>query len=126
MPICLAAGAKSVVVAAEIVTLAWTHSVEKTEWRETWAATPAGLVIVEARVKGSGAGMEPGPDAKRVDGWYVWRPDLPPTASIPLARSEAVADWRLCSHHACRTAGELLPDLPAGSAMRLEPCAAGR
>lgn len=123
MPICLSAAAKSIVVAAEVVTLVWTHSVEKTEWRETWAATPAGLVIVEARIRGSGAGMEPGEDARLVDGWWVWRPVLPPLPAITLARSGAVADWRLCSHHGCFSAGALLPEAGAEATMGLAVCA---
>ncbi|MEJ1161516.1 DUF1850 domain-containing protein [Prosthecomicrobium sp. N25] len=126
MPICLISGAKSVVVAAEVVTLAWTHSVEKTEWRETYAATPAGLQIVEARIKGSGAGMEPGEGARLVDGWWVWRPALPALASVPLARSGAVADWRVCSHHACTAAGDLVPGAAPDAGMVLAPCAGGR
>ncbi|KPL55325.1 hypothetical protein ABB55_26390 [Prosthecomicrobium hirschii] len=122
MPICLLAGTRSAVAAAELVTLVWTHSVEKVEWRETWAATPAGLVAVEARVKGSGAGMEPGPEARLVDGWWVWRPDLPPQATLSLARSGVVADWRLCSHHACMAPVDLLPGLAADEPVRLAVC----
>lgn len=125
MPICLSAGAKSVVVAAEFVTLVWTHSVEKTEWRESYVATPAGLQIVEARVRGSGAGMEPGEGAKLVDGFWVWRPARPPIPSIGLARSGAVADWKLCSHHACHEPGKLLPGTPADADMVLAVCQGG-
>ena len=55
-------------------TLAWTHSVEKVEWQEDWRVTPAGLELVQARVKGSGAGMEPPPEARLVDGWFQWQP----------------------------------------------------
>ena len=40
-------------------TLVWTHSIEKVDWQEDWRITPAGLQMVQARVKGSGAGMEP-------------------------------------------------------------------
>lgn len=135
MPICLATATKTVLVAAEVVTLVWTHSVEKVEWRETWGlapasvAAPARLVPVEARVKGSGAGMDPGPDARSVtdaDGtWWVWRPALPPLGEIRLARSGATADWRLCSHHACRTVGEILgveAGTEPGADAVLKPC----
>lgn len=125
MPICLAAGAKSVVVAAEVVTLVWTHSVEKTEWRETYAATPAGLALVEARVKGSGAGMEPGPDAGLVGGWWVWRPAVPVQERIRLARSGAVADWRLCSHHGCLAPADVMPGLRVDQDVELVRCPGG-
>jgi hypothetical protein len=55
-------------MAMQSFTLVWTHSVERTEWRESWRVTPAGLVLTEARVKGSGAGMEPATDAVWIDG----------------------------------------------------------
>ena len=42
--------------------------------RRTGAITPAGLQIVEARVKGSGAGIDPAEGAVLQDGWWVWRP----------------------------------------------------
>lgn len=124
MPICLIAGARSAVLAAEVVTLVWTHSVEKTEWRETWGLAPSAtrLVAVEARVKGSGAGMEPGPGARLVDGWWVWRPDLPPVPSVRLARSDAVADWRLCSRHTCSAPDAVLPGLAADAPVEIAPC----
>ena len=59
MSLCILAAGKTVTLAVAAFTLSWTHSVEKTRWEEDWAITPAGLQIVEARVKGSGAGMEP-------------------------------------------------------------------
>ena len=49
--------------AVSVFTLAWTHSVEHVRWEESWRVTGAGLGIEEARVRGSGAGMEPGDDA---------------------------------------------------------------
>jgi hypothetical protein len=54
-------------------TLAWTNSVEKVEWQEDWRVTPQGLQLVSARVKGSGAGMEPPPEARLSDGWFQWQ-----------------------------------------------------
>ena len=71
MSLCLTAGAVVTRLAVASFTLAWTHSVEKTRWEEDWRVGARGLEIVEARVKGSGAGMEPGPDA-RFDGTW-WR-----------------------------------------------------
>ena len=99
--------------------LRWIHSIEKVEWREEWRVTAAGLEIVEARIKGSGAGMEPGPDARRQDGWYVWRPPTPPLARLILARSDAVADHSLCFAQDCRP----LSQYSAGTgSVILEPC----
>lgn len=94
---------------AAVFTLAWTHSVQKSEWRETWRATPAGLVLDEVRVEGSGAGMEPPEGAVLRDGFYVAHPALPPQHDVLLRRSGATADWRVCVDGRCRPMGDLLP-----------------
>ncbi|HEV7247583.1 MAG TPA: DUF1850 domain-containing protein [Shinella sp.] len=100
------AGGKTIAVAAGLFTLSWTHSVEKVEWRENWQATPAGLVLREARVKGSGAGMEPGEGARRKDGWWVWNPHVAPLADLVLASSGAtVSGWTLCDATGCQELG---------------------
>ena len=44
-------------------TLAWTHSVERVAGRRTGAIEGDRWSLVEARVRGSGAGMEPPPEA---------------------------------------------------------------
>jgi hypothetical protein len=82
--------------------LAWTHSVEKIVWEEDWRAGPAGLELVEARVRGSGAGMEPPPEARLVNGAWIWRPALPPQREVVMRRSGATADWRICISGQCR------------------------
>ncbi|RVI82511.1 DUF1850 domain-containing protein [Sinorhizobium meliloti] len=96
-------GGKVVAVAAGVFTLGWTHSVEKTEWQERWAVTAEGLVLEEARVQGSGAGMEPGENARRQGRWWVWTPDLPPLPELVLAASGVtVSGWTLCDAGGCR------------------------
>ena len=67
MSLCLATAGvvKSLAVASFM--LSWAPSAEKTEWQEDWRVTPQGLEIAEARVNGSGAGMEPLPDARLID-----------------------------------------------------------
>lgn len=107
--ICLAGGGVMVRLAA-VITLAWTHSVQKTAWEEDWRATPAGLVLTEMRLEGSGAGMDPPDGAVLKDGRYVAHPVLPPQKQIVLRRSGATADYRLCSDGACRPMGALLPE----------------
>lgn len=91
-------------------TLAWTHSVEKIAWEEDWQATPQGLVLAESRVRGSGAGMEPPPQARLVRGVWRWRPALPPQRSVILRRSGATADWRICREGDCQPMRALVPD----------------
>jgi hypothetical protein len=77
-------------------TLVWTHSVERIDWQEDWRITPRGLELVQARVKGSGAGMEPPPEARLVDGWFQWQPRRAPMPGVVLANSGAAGEWRLC------------------------------
>lgn len=108
MVACLVVGGQMVRLAA-VFTLAWTHSVQKSEWRETWRATPAGLVLDEVKVEGSGAGMEPPDGAVLKHGFYVAHPALPPQTAVLLRRSGATADWRVCVADRCRPMGDLLP-----------------
>lgn len=78
--------------------LRWTHSVEKVEWREVWREAPGGLLqLARAHVKGAGAGMEPGPASRLIDGWWVWAPDAPPQPAVTLAASSYTAEHRLCA-----------------------------
>lgn len=98
-------------------TLAWTHSIEKVEWQEDWRVEPGVLIGTEARVKGSGAGMEPPPQAILAGGWYRWTP--PGLAKLVLARSAAVPDHRLCVGGDCRA----LSHYVGGTGpVTLEPC----
>ena len=88
-------------------TLVWTHSIEKVDWQEDWRITRGGLELVQARVKGSGAGMEPPPDARLVDGWFQWQPKRAPMPRVVLGNSGAAGEWRLCSDGHCRTLSEI-------------------
>lgn len=118
MSLCLLAGGKLSVLAVTAFTLAWTHSVEKTRWEEDWRVTPAGLQIVEARIQGSGAGMEPPADAVLKDGWWVYAPQLPPQAKLMLAASGAtVGGWSLCAGRDCFELGAV-----ANSGVELSAC----
>lgn len=118
MALCVAVGAVVARLAVETFALAWTHSVERTVWQEEWRIDGARLVLVTARVKGSGAGMDPGPDAVAEDGWWRWQADRS-LASLTLARSRAVPDWQLCVAGGCGT----LADPGDGTApVVLRPC----
>lgn len=105
-------------VAATSFSLSWVHSVEKSEWREDWRVTPAGLLLTQARVKGSGAGMDPGEGARLEDGWWVWEPKTPAVPELVLAASGAtVSAWSLCYAGGCVDLGAK-PDEP----VRMEGC----
>ena len=123
MSLCLAtagAAVKSLSIAA--FTLAWTHSIEKIEWQEDCRVTPAGLTIVQARVKGSGAGMEPIPEARLIDGWFRWRPDRPAMPKLVLGNSGEAGEWRICNGLGCRTLSDLLGKQIGANVTTLTPC----
>ena len=118
MTLCILAAGKTIAVAASAFTLSWTHSVEKTRWEEDWRATAAGLHLVEARVKGSGAGMEPPEGAKLEDGWWAYSPELAPQKSLNLAASGATGGgWRLCAGGDCYEVGA-----QAGDGVSISAC----
>jgi hypothetical protein len=119
MSLCiLAAAGKTVTLTVAAFTLAWTHSVEKTLWQEEWKVLPSGLQILEARIKGSGAGMEPPEGAVLRDGWWVYRPAIKLQPRLVLAASGATGEgWTLCTVEDCRELGKA-----AGGTIVLEPC----
>ncbi|MBR0556728.1 DUF1850 domain-containing protein [Ciceribacter sp. L1K23] len=107
MSLCIAIAGKAIVIPAVAFSLSWVHSVEKIEWRENWVVTEAGLELQMASVKGSGAGMEPGENARLENGWWTWAPKLPTIPELRLASSGAtVGGWRLCHSQGCLTLGE--------------------
>lgn len=104
--LCIVAAAKTTVLAASLFTLSWTHSIEKTRWEEDWRVTQNGLVISEARVKGSGAGMEPPDGSVLREGWWTYAPKLPAQPSLALASSGAtLGGWKLCAEETCLDLG---------------------
>jgi hypothetical protein len=107
MSLCILAAGKTVTLAVAAFTLSWTHSVERTRWQEDWQVLPSGLQIVAARVKGSGAGMEPPPQARLIDGWFQWRPEGGPKPQLVLANSGAAGEWRLCQDRNCKTLSDI-------------------
>lgn len=88
------------------LTLRWTHSVAKTQWEEDWRADGAEMVLDTARIEGSGAGMEPPPEAVRAGRFWHWRPGLRLRA-LTLAQLDgdpvtgAAGVWRLCVQDHC-------------------------
>jgi hypothetical protein len=113
LSLCLAAAGIVKTLALAAFTLAWTHSIEKVEWQEDWRVTSQGLELVRARVKGSGAGMEPPSDARLVDGWFQWQPRMAMT-EVALGNSGVAGEWRLCADGQCRTLSQIF-GLPIGS-----------
>lgn len=68
-------------------TLAWNHTIEKIRWEEDYRVTPSGLLLGEARVKGSGAGMEIPDDAELRDGAWHYQRRMPPLQPLRVGRT---------------------------------------
>ena len=107
MSLCLASAGVVKTLSIAAFTLVWTHSIEKVEWQEDWRVTSQGLELVQARVKGSGAGMEPPPESVLRDGWWRFHPNLPPLAELRLANS-AVGEYTLCWAGGCSALSQLV------------------
>jgi hypothetical protein len=108
LSLCLASAGVVKTLALAAFTLVWTHSIEKVDWQEDWRITSSGLELVQARIKGSGAGMEPPSDARLVNGWFQWQPKRAPMPEVVLGNSGAAGEWRLCSDGKCRTLSDIL------------------
>jgi hypothetical protein len=106
--LCLISAGVTKTLTVVAFTLVWTHSIEKIDWRENWRVTAQGLELVEARVKGSGAGMEPPPEARLVDDWFVWQPHRAPMPEVVLGNSGMAGEWRLCANGRCSTLSQIL------------------
>jgi len=107
LALCLVLGARMVTIDTPRFTLVWTHSVAKTEWQEDYALRDGALVLTEARIRGTGAGMEPPPDARWEGGWWHYVPKLAPLPELRLALSPYTADYRLCWQQHCRALAAL-------------------
>lgn len=102
LALCLAlSGAEPTRIPTGGFTLSWVHSIEKTEWRETWTVKEEGIRPARAMVKGSGAGMEPPEGARLVDGWWVYEPRIPAQDRVVLAASSFAAQHTLCVGDRC-------------------------
>lgn len=119
--LCIATAGAIMALATTTFTLDWTHSVEHTQWRESWRIENARLHLVSASVQGSGAGIAVPDDAVWANGVWTYQPELAPVASLNLAASGAtVSPWTLCSQQGeCLDLGE-----KAGDPVRLWATAA--
>ena len=82
-------------------TLAWNHTIENIRWEEDYRVTAQGLVLGEARVKGSGAGMEIPADARLESGSWHYHRQLPPLQPLNLGRTPEAGDYQLCVEGQC-------------------------
>lgn len=122
--ICIVAGALQWVLATEAFTLAWNHSIEKVRWEEDYRLEGGALVLSEARIRGSAAGMEPPPDAVRRNGVWHYMPANNRYPRLTLANSRFGGHYEICTADGCRA----LPvqDDDARSGTVIAPCAPDR
>jgi len=118
----LAAGMVVATIPADEFTLAWLHSVEKTRWEERYRVSGDRLALVEARVAGMGAGMEPPPGAHLADGRWSWRPRLAPLPELHLTRSAFARDYDVCWRGHCETLAALTGS-PSTAVITVRVCA---
>jgi hypothetical protein len=122
LSLCLASAGVVKTLSVAAFTLAWTHSIERVDWQEDWRIAPSGLELVQARVKGLGAGMEPPPDARLVDGWFQWQPNRAPMPELLLGNSGAAGEWRLCSDGNCQTLSEIFGHPIGADVINMSAC----
>lgn len=119
--ICLVAGLL-VAPLGEAVTLQWTHSIQKTLWAEDYRLQGDRLQLNSARVQGTGAGMEPPPDAIYRDGAWHYTPVLPLLPAVTLRHSPYVEPYIVCTGVDCRPLPDWLPGLAADTTVTLQVC----
>ena len=121
--ICLAAGMIAASLAVDAFTLAWTHSIEKIRWEEDWRIVAGALVLDEARIRGTGAGMEPPEGAQLKDGVWHYRPAIAPQKQLRLSHSPFVAGYEMCSAGTCRPLAAYLPGMSDAAVIEISACA---
>ena len=106
--LCITVGAQMISLPVRSFTLQWQHTVEKVLWEEDYLVVGDWLLLERARVLGSGAGMEPPPDAVRQGKGWSYRPADRWRQSVQLARSEYGDDYRLCIQGDCRPLSDVV------------------
>jgi hypothetical protein len=123
-PVCLlVAGIVRATLPEPEFTLAWQHSVQKSRWEERYRVEEGGLRLTEARIEGSGAGMESPPGAVLRDGWWSWHPQRR-VPELTLVRYSTESDYTLCWRDRCRDLRALVGTTADASTVQVRPCRA--
>lgn len=109
LALCLIAGSLQVQLPVHNFTLRWQHSIEKITWAEDYEVVGSWLHLSQARIRGSGAGMEPPDGSTLVRGVWRYRLADPWRHEIVLARSEFVPDYEVCIDGVCQRLTHWLP-----------------
>ncbi len=102
MSVCVVSAVLAMGLAVNAFELRWTHSVERTEWTETWVVDGTELVLQRATVQGSGAGMDPPPEAVFRQGRWEYRVPRRVQALHLAASGATVGGWQWCVGGACQ------------------------
>lgn len=119
--ICLVAGLLMVPL-GETITLRWTHSIQKTLWEEDYRRQGNMLLLEAARIQGTGAGMEPPPDAILRDGAWHYKPAIGALPNLRLRHSPHVPPYIICVATDCRPLPAWLPGIESDTVVELQPC----
>jgi len=123
--IALIGGASATVLPTDRLTLSWLHTVEGTPWEEDYVIRAGALVVTEARVKRSGAGMDPPSGATWSGGWWHYVPPLGALHEVTLANSSFAAGYTVCWGGSCQPLNRMVA---SGNFVKLAPtrCDANR
>lgn len=119
--ICLVAGLLLAPL-GDHITLRWQHSIEKQRWEEDYRLEAGALRLTEARVRATGAGMEPPEQAVFKGGEWHYRPALPLLPQLEIRHSPYVEPYTLCTASHCAPVTAWLPGLPEEAILVLKPC----
>ncbi len=104
-------------------TLAWYHTIEHIRWEEDYRVTPDGLLLGEARIKGTGAGMEVPDGALLRDGSWHYANHVPPLQPLRVGRTPEAGDYFLCRDGQCNALSKWLgPPTASQPALELWSC----
>ena len=120
--VCLMAAGVAISLPLQTLTLAWTHSVEKLRWEEDYRLVEGRLQVVEARIRGSAAGMEPPDGAVLRNGVWHYQPALPAQKRVRLMRSSYVADYEMCWNERCWPMADIAGPVAISSEVELFAC----
>ncbi len=120
--LCLSASALTVALSTQTFTLAWMHSVEKIRWEEDWKIEDNHLYLLKARIKGSGAGMEPPLDSVFHNGAWHYTPHIAPLQTLLLAHSSYTTEYELCVNFTCKPISQYFPNIEKNTTITLEAC----
>jgi hypothetical protein len=122
MAVCIVAGGVVTTLAINAFTVAWMHSIEHIRWEEDYRVEGPMLHLVEARVQGSGAGMDPQPGSRFENGVWHYVPPLPLLPEIRLSRSNYTAGYDFCHDGKCQPLKQLAPAAKLGEVIEVKSC----